>query len=188
MPLTHKQEHFAQLVASGLTQSDAYKQAYDVSPDTLPGTVVQDASHLAAHPNVSPRIQELRQAALAKMTSAQAWNLDRMVSEAETNLDLSRTHKQLGSANGALEIIGRATGILSDKQQGSPPVQVNAVFMGTLDMATLRQLVALRDELLGLQRGIPPAGEAIVDAGSDEKGADATGADEPLPSPDDDKS
>jgi hypothetical protein len=49
------------------------------------------------------------------MTTAQAWNLDRLVAEAETNLELSRAHKQLGSANGALELIGRVTGIISDR-------------------------------------------------------------------------
>ncbi len=36
--LTLKQEHFAQLVASGSTYSDAYRQAYDVSADTSPVT------------------------------------------------------------------------------------------------------------------------------------------------------
>ena len=163
MALTHKQEKFAQLVASGLTQSAAYRQAYDVSPDTLPATVVQDASHLAAHPNVFPRIQELRQAALAKMTSAQAWNLDRMVSEAETNLEMSRTWKQLGSANGALEIIGRATGILSDKPRDPTPVRITRV------------VVMLND---GRTQPVPELpGGIIVDVGEDENLLEVTALD-----------
>jgi len=41
------------------------------------------------------------------------------VDEAEVNLELARTggYKGAGSANGALEFIGRATGLLNDKQQ-----------------------------------------------------------------------
>jgi hypothetical protein len=49
------------------------------------------------------------------------------VVEAENNLDLSREHKQMGSANGALEIIGRATGLLSDKPKGEAPVVITRV-------------------------------------------------------------
>jgi len=32
--LTAKQEHFAQLVAAGASYFDAYRQAYDTSPET----------------------------------------------------------------------------------------------------------------------------------------------------------
>ena len=163
MPLTHKQEHFAQLVAAGATQSDAYRQAYNPSPDSLDTTLWDEASALGRHPVVAPRIQELRQAAQAKMTASQAWNLDRMVTEAETNLDLSRTHKQLGSANGALEIIGRATGILSDKPQNSPPVQITRV------------VVVLSDGKQTEARELSPH---IVEAGNDEKALDDTALDE----------
>jgi len=113
--LTHQQERFAQLVAAGATQSDAYRQAYNVSPDT-PGTTYWDhASELARHALVKPRIAELKAEFQKAAVKAQAWNLDRLVAEAETNLALSRTHKQLGSANGALELIGRVTGIISDR-------------------------------------------------------------------------
>lgn len=119
-PLTAKQEHFAQLVASGLTQSDAYRQAYDTSPDTSPNTAWTNGSDLAHNAEVMLRIAELKAAYQKEMVGAQAWNLDRIVDEAAINLDLSREYKQLGSANGALEIIGRATGLLSDKQQNQP--------------------------------------------------------------------
>ncbi len=35
-------------------------------------------------------------------------------------MDLARIHKQMGSANGALEPIGKATGLLSDKPREMP--------------------------------------------------------------------
>jgi hypothetical protein len=59
--LTAKQEHFARLIAlDGLNQSDAYRQAYNVGPDTPGTTYWDDASELARHPLVSPRIAELK--------------------------------------------------------------------------------------------------------------------------------
>ena len=60
MALTAKQEAFAQCVANGMTQSDAYRSAYDVSPETKPEGIHVDASQLAAEPKVALRIKELR--------------------------------------------------------------------------------------------------------------------------------
>ena len=66
VPLTAKQERFARLVAlEGLNQSEAYRQAYNVSPDTLADTVCENASHLASNTNVAPRIQELKASLVA---------------------------------------------------------------------------------------------------------------------------
>ena len=117
MPLTHKQEKFAQLVAAGATQSDAYRQAYNVSPDTLPDTIHENASHLAADTNVLPRIQQLKAAAQAKVVAKHSWNLDKIVTQAEKHMEIALTggSKGVPAANGALELIGRATGLLSDK-------------------------------------------------------------------------
>lgn len=119
MPLTAKQEHFAQLVAAGATHAAAYRQSYDVSPDAAPDTIYQEAHNLSIHPHVSPRIEALRAAYIAEITASQRWNIDKMVSEAETQLALSREGgwRGVSSGNGALEIIGRATGLLSDKQR-----------------------------------------------------------------------
>lgn len=58
--LTPQQEHFAQMVASGKSQSDAYRDAYDVKPRTKPSTVWEAASRIAADSKVSARIEELK--------------------------------------------------------------------------------------------------------------------------------
>lgn len=60
MALTAKQEAFAQCVANGMTQSDAYRSAYDVSPDTKAKSVTELASTLMADVNVSSRVAELK--------------------------------------------------------------------------------------------------------------------------------
>ena len=58
--LTPKQEKFAQCVADGLSQADAYRKAFDVSPSTKPTTVQVNASKLMSDTNVSLRVDELR--------------------------------------------------------------------------------------------------------------------------------
>ena len=129
--LTAKQEAFAQAVASGLSYSDAYRSAYNVGPNT-PGTTIWDeASTIARHSLVSPRIQELIALAQQRAVAEVAWDRVRLVTEAAENLRLARTGgwRGAGSANGALELIGRATGLLNDKQQGPAQVQVTQIII-----------------------------------------------------------
>jgi phage terminase small subunit len=58
-PLTVKQERFAQLVAEGMTQADAYRQAYNAAK-MKPETIWARASELMADSNVSGRVETLR--------------------------------------------------------------------------------------------------------------------------------
>jgi len=59
-PLTPKQEAFAQAVASGLTQSDAYRKSFDVKDSTKPETTQANASRLMANSTVLARVTFLR--------------------------------------------------------------------------------------------------------------------------------
>jgi VIT1/CCC1 family predicted Fe2+/Mn2+ transporter len=76
---------------------------------------------------VAPRIRELLQAGSLAAQEAISWGKAELVKEAVTNLYQSRALAQMGSANGALEIIGRATGLLNDKSAGSQTVQVTQI-------------------------------------------------------------
>ena len=127
--LTPLQEAYAQLLAVGTPEVDAYPQAgYDISNCTTK-TVYELASRLAHDVKVASRVQQLKAQVHAAMVGAQAWTLDRIVDEAETNLDLARTggFRGVSAANGALEIIGRATGLLSDRPKGEAPVVITRV-------------------------------------------------------------
>ena len=76
MALTPKQELFAQEVASGKTQADAYRAAYDVKPTTKPETTYKRACELMADGNISGRIAELRAAAAERVVWTMADSLD----------------------------------------------------------------------------------------------------------------
>lgn len=58
-----KKEKFAQNVASGMSQADAYRDAYPSNRPRKDGTVRKSACLLAAEPEVAERIKELQAAA-----------------------------------------------------------------------------------------------------------------------------
>ena len=57
--LTSKQERFAHLVAEGRSQADAYREAFQST--AKPESVQVEACKLAGKPNVSLRIEQLKQ-------------------------------------------------------------------------------------------------------------------------------
>ena len=59
-PLTPKQEKFAQNVASGMTQSDAYRDAFGQGKYT-DKTLTEAASRLSNNSNVIARVKQLQQ-------------------------------------------------------------------------------------------------------------------------------
>lgn len=56
--LTEKQERFAQCLSEGMTNTEAYRLAYDAET-MAPGTVHSEASKLASHPKVAARLNAL---------------------------------------------------------------------------------------------------------------------------------
>ena len=119
--LTHLQEAYAQLLAAGTPEVDAYPQAgYDCSRSTTK-SVYELASRLAHDVKVASRVQALR----AKLALKHGWDLDRVVLEAEANLALARTggFRGASAANGSVELIARVQGILSDRPRVElPPI------------------------------------------------------------------
>lgn len=59
--LTVKQEAFAQGIADGLSQADAYRAAYDAK-NMADTSVYVEASKLIDNPNVAQRVKELKDA------------------------------------------------------------------------------------------------------------------------------
>ena len=86
-----------------------------IRADFSPATAAQQASRLLKNVKVQQTIAT-RQKQLAEKRARDG---ERLVNEAETNLEIARTggYKGAGSANGALEFIGRVTGLLNEKQQ-----------------------------------------------------------------------
>ena len=105
--LTPKQEAFAQAVAGGRNQSDAYRIAYDAER-MAPATVWNNAYVLARHNEVATRVQQIRDA----VTAGTVWSRERLAAELLKNLEMARQDKKFSAANRALWQIGKLEGLL----------------------------------------------------------------------------
>lgn len=114
MALTAKQEAFAQAIADGLNQSDAYRRA-GYSEAQLPATINNHAYQLAQDDEIVARVDEIKQAVQAAAIASRAWDLDKIVQESAINVQLGRDLKQIAASNGAINTIGKAKGILIDR-------------------------------------------------------------------------
>ena len=108
MSLTPKQQTFADGILAGLNQTEAYKAAYDVSPDCLPSTVHNAAYALTQNAEIAASIEAARD-------TRRGWTLARVVEEGERNLAGSREANQWASANGALQFLGKITGVVTER-------------------------------------------------------------------------
>jgi hypothetical protein len=109
--LTEKQTAFCEAIASGLCLSDAYRKAYETK-NMQPKQVWEEASKLASHPKVAPRLiqiseekaQHLRM--LASSDAAAAVEVFRkLMSSADTDASKIR----------AAELLAKAAGVFTDK-------------------------------------------------------------------------
>jgi hypothetical protein len=126
MALTPQQEKFAQGVASGLSQSDAYRAAYPKSVGWKADSVHQAASKLIADTKVSPRVAELRDA----LASKQLWTreqsvavLCKVIAESDKGTDHIAAVKELNAMHGY-----NAAQKL-DLTSGGDPLRVNIGFV-----------------------------------------------------------
>lgn len=103
MALTPKQEKFAQCVADGMSQADAYRSAFDVGATTKAETVQANASRLMADSMVRARVSDLKAALTEKalwtrQNSVQA--LISVLSNPESQKDVIAAVKELNAMHG----------------------------------------------------------------------------------------
>ena len=107
MSLTPKQHIFCDGILSGLNQSDAYREAYNVD-GMMPATIHNEAFKLMANPEIATSIEASRQ-------HRRGWPLARILEEADRNLKGAQEDRQWAPANGALSFIGKSTGLIQEK-------------------------------------------------------------------------
>ena len=112
MILTPKQEKFAQVVASGMTQADAYRVAYN-AVNMKPETIQKRASELMSKGEISGRVRDLQEegAKIAVYTLAEHLSrLDKLSRGAESEGKFAEAVK-------AEELRGKAVGFYTERQQ-----------------------------------------------------------------------
>lgn len=113
MTLTPKQEKFALAVASGKTQSDAYREAFNVRPTTKDTSINVNASKLMADANISQRVEELRKPIADKAMITLESHIERLKELAELAIEQG----QIAAAIKAEELCGKASGVYVEKRQ-----------------------------------------------------------------------
>ena len=111
--LTPKQERFAQVYIETSNASEAYRQAYDVSPDTLPKTIWEEASVTLANPKVATRVMELQEAA----REAHAVTVQSIAADLAEDRDLAHREGQAGAAVSASMGKAKLFGLITDKSE-----------------------------------------------------------------------
>ena len=109
--LTAKQRLFAGLIVEGHSQSEAYRRAYDVRTDN-PAVISNSAYKLAQHPKVARLLEQ----GISKRTDSVINDeiaTRRLVMSAL--LDHAQNMKAESSKLKALELIGKAVGMFTDK-------------------------------------------------------------------------
>ena len=118
--LTAPQQSYCEHISQGMSQSDAYKMAY---PGSAPATIYSQSSRMAKLPHIVQEIERLR----APVVQQQAWNRERLVRELWELSQAARRKHQYGSAVRSLELIGKACGLLVDRQEISAVVRSEAI-------------------------------------------------------------
>jgi phage terminase small subunit len=102
MRLTPKQEAFAQAVASGMTQADAYRSAYNADK-MKPETIQNSAYKLMQDGDITARIEELR----AEVAQLHLWTredsiraLKSVIAEPDKVSDITAAVKELNAMHG----------------------------------------------------------------------------------------
>ena len=115
--LSPQREKFAQAVASGMNQSDAYREAYKVRNGTKLSSVNVNASKLMNDAKVAQRVAELR-APIVKNVQV---TLENHLRDLMALRNLATKEKQMSAAINAEIARGKACGLYVEKLQHSNP-------------------------------------------------------------------
>jgi hypothetical protein len=132
-PLTAKQEAFAQAVADGMTQSDAYRKAYDTKTQS-DNLISKEASKLMASRIISVRVEELR----AKLSDEIMWTRKEAAEVLRKAIGLGldvEGHGKVADAVKSVEVLNKMTGFEAPQQvefKGMGEIRLNIVRGGSV--------------------------------------------------------
>lgn len=115
--LTKRQLKFVEELLNPLNRSyvEAYRKAYDPSPESLPKTVRDNASRLRAHSGVSAALDAAR-VRLERERARDAASTRRAVTTALWN-EVDSDSSNSGSRVAALRLLGLEAGMFAEKQR-----------------------------------------------------------------------
>ena len=150
--LTAPQQSYCEHISQGLNPSDSYKMAY---PGSAPATIYSQSSRMSRLPHIMQEIERLR----APVVQQQAWNRERLVRELWELSQAARLKHQYGSAVRSLELIGKACGLLIDRQEITASIRSESIVSLSTDQLLSLARQAQLAELESGTHALPAAGE-----------------------------
>jgi hypothetical protein len=114
MALTAKQEKFAQGIVAGLSQADAYRQAYDAGR-MKPESVQQLASRVMGRVEVRSRVEALRVKVVAKVQAKAVYGIEQAMIEADEAIALCKAKQNGGAMVSAVTLKSKLNGLLVER-------------------------------------------------------------------------
>lgn len=116
--LSHANEVFAQCLARGYTQTDAYKEAYPKSKNWKDASVTNKASALAKVAAIQARVQAIREPAVRAITANSAgYGLVEAMDEARQAFELAMSTEQVGAAVAAVQLRAKLNALLIERKE-----------------------------------------------------------------------
>lgn len=142
MKLTAKQEAFAQAIADGMTQADAYRKAFEVRQGTKPESVYDSSCKLMMLPKITQRVAELKE----KLVSKALWSREMSVKALVKAYQLAEKGDNPQAMTGAIKEINAMHGFNApQKLDINADIAVTTLDVGKLSAATLRAIMAAKD-------------------------------------------
>ena len=110
--LTAKQQHFCRCVAAGMSQAEAYREAYDVTAEGKSASHREAASRLMSRADISTRVSALIAQRERSILASSLSDRERVLSKLRHWVD----HAEAGDSNKirAGELLGRSVGLFRD--------------------------------------------------------------------------
>ena len=109
--LTPKQAHFARCVASGMTQADAYREAYDPKQGTTAASIHTLASRLMGQVEIRSRVDALIRARERAVVASALTDRDKVLNRLRAWLE--GTEEADSNRLRAAELLGKASGLFT---------------------------------------------------------------------------
>jgi phage terminase small subunit len=114
--LTPQQEKFAQLIVSGVNQSDAYRGAYSAGKMSAK-SINEEASRMMAHPDVASRVASLRKPIVEAVRIEARMTLESHIAEMDRIKKLAEAKEDYSVALKAEHLRGQAVGLYVAKTE-----------------------------------------------------------------------
>lgn len=110
--LTAKQQHFCRCVAAGMSQAEAYREAFDVTADGKTATHREAASRLMARADIRARADALIAQRERSILASSLSDRERVLSKLRHWVD----HAEAGDSNRirSAELLGKTSGLFRD--------------------------------------------------------------------------